>query len=49
MKTEFKKLAVICKELRKVDSFITEAGIFGKVKYETDIDMDIEECVKRIF
>ena len=49
IKTEFKKLAVICKELRKVDSFITEDNLFGKVKYESSIDMDFEEGIKKIF
>ena len=49
IKTEFKKLAIICKELKKVDSFINEANIFGKVKYESNVNIDFEECVKRIF
>ena len=49
IKTEFKKLAVICKELKKVDSFITEAGLFGRVKYESDMGMDTEEVVKKVF
>ena len=43
VKTEFKKLALICKELKKIDSYINEANIFSKVKYECDMDINMEE------
>ena len=45
MKTEFKKLAKIIENLRKVDGSITEDNILGKVEFDCDFT-DIDKLKK---